>query len=99
MYQSLPNRVGTASLFKSPGKLKEISGVVANCEFAHAIVEVLDRVFDMALIFEPLPEGVDVIGVEVERAGHNRLFERQVRIGESEHDLDSVAAHTRPTLC
>src|SRR4051812_36275569 len=79
-----------------PPKLQQVPVVVVDGEFPHAVLEVLDRVADLRPVLHLLPEGVDVVAAEVQRAGKRRFFERLVRVGEGEHDRHAVAAQAGP---
>ena len=55
-------------------KLKHIAVVVIDRELAHAVIEVLDSVRDPSLVSQQVPQGIHVIGTEIERSGKPRRY-------------------------
>ena len=62
-------------------ELQHVAVVIIYGEFAHAVLERIERVADVRFVLECRPQRLDVIGVEIERTGKCGFLEWRVCLG------------------
>src|SRR6266852_2223982 len=79
-------------------KLEDVSVVVADGEFAHAVVKILDGINDRRFVFDLLPQGINIIGAEIKRACERGLLKGLMCVGNGDHYFDCVLPERCPAF-